>query len=1775
MLEGDDPFGGDFSTADALLRIRKRLLDLTTRNRLLSFRWTRGRVVRVVHTGMDDLYHHLKDGGALLFRPVPEPSREDYETVGSGRRKPEAAQFAEKQGIDISYELPPRREGVLRYIQTLLYPEDLERVLRNIDRAARTAIEESGSNMLYLVFGFLAWYESNEAQEPRYAPLLTMPVMLKRIRREHAFLYEITHTGEDIADNLTLREKLKQDFSLDLPSFDEEDQPSAYFAKLAQLARAKVHPPWRVSWQVSLGLLSFGNLLMYLDLDPTRWPGGKGIDSSKLVKSLFEGTDGQGEAGGEASEYAVEEDPRAARLPLVFDADSSQHSALVDAMDGKNLVVSGPPGTGKSQTISNLIAAALTDGKTVLFVSEKLAALEVVRDRLDRAGLGMFCLELHSNKTQKRKLLDDIATRLLARGSFPNPEKLDAKRRELNARRLRLKQYADLMNSVVHNELDLTVHGVLWAGERHRRGLGAKAALLSSEEYPLARTCSYAEHERLKEAVKQLAEHCLAIDGRPQDHPWFGCYLFKMILGDEPALIRVLQQLAEAADALSAEYAESRERLGIDVPPTRSAFTSLYGQVASVPSPSGAEAFELLPRICAEDAIEVVRELDRQVGSVLERMPRLQGMLAATDHLKEADLDRAKRALERAGKLNQADIPHQDIQKRAQVLLGLAAEIREACAFFAEVAQRLGAEVPPTRPGLAALWAALQAARAAPLDLLTYRRPQLAEPTAAMTLEKAAQRAAALRHRREAVQAIFDTNLLPPRNEVAATLRAIRTSGGLLRALRPEWREAARSYRSIRLARPWVLRAARCEVELGTLVTYLNDKALFDGDADLQRVLGELFRGIDTEFTLVKRLSDWYAHARKAFEGISGPVNLMLFLGLPADTIEWLAGRAPEGERQWRVVETLPERVQAAFQDSGAPPTFTSEGSTLTILGDALQAAAKTLGEVVEVLGGYLAAPASPRQLVSLVEEALAVASVRWAIEHADAARALLRERFQGLETDFAPVNAVINWSQVLRRAELPTEVKAWLLCPAAGNLPALRSALGALEAKWQAVDAAAREFDRFGALDWEAWQRGYSQDATGIGDRAQRALAAIDGLWAWAGFSRARHRVEELGLSTLTALIANGQLAGPELGPAFGFLFFNSVARAILRENPTLIEFSGLSHEQLRQAFSELDKEVIKLNGKRCAHVIDQRAKTAPMGRGSGSPKTYTEMALIAHEVQKKKGHVPIRQLVNRAGWALQTIKPCFMMGPLSVAQYLVPGRLQFDMIIMDEASQIRPEEAIGALARGGQMVIVGDPKQLPPTTFFERFWDAADGEEERVETAAGGMQSILDMCLARYHPARQLRWHYRSQHEALIDFSNHHFYDQRLIVFPSPYGVHTGLGLRHHYVSKGLYENRRNPEEARRLADAVLHHFLNRPDESLGVATLNIPQRDLIEEEIDRRLRLNPQAEEYIDKWKNEGLMPFFVKNLENVQGDERDVVFISTTYGRSREGVVAQRFGPINQADGWRRLNVLFTRARRRVELFTSMQPSDIIVDAQSSRGVRALRDYLAYARDGIREGPKPGARPPDSDFEVAVADVLQNAGYEVVPQLGVAWYYIDIAVKNPSRPGEYIAAIECDGAPYHSARSVRERDRIRQEILEGLGWRDRIYRIWSTDWYRDPNTQIKRLLAFIESAWERAGVEAKPQAERRPTEVLSLPFHEQIAAAETFCVKIGDWVTYYDPKYPDEKKRIRIVDGASDPSQHVVGNQTPVAKALLGAGIGDEVELIVEGQPPRVLRILDID
>lgn len=467
----------------------------------------------------------------------------------------------------------------------------------------------------------------------------------------------------------------------------------------------------------------------------------------------------------------------------------------------------------------------------------------------------------------------------------------------------------------------------------------------------------------------------------------------------------------------------------------------------------------------------------------------------------------------------------------------------------------------------------------------------------------------------------------------------------------------------------------------------------------------------------------------------------------------------------------------------------------------------------------------------------------------------------------------------------------------------------------------------------------------------------------------------------------------------------------------------------------------------------------------------------------------------MDRSGNAIQALKPCFMMGPLSVAQYLKPGGLQFDVVIMDEASQMRPEDALSAVARGKQLVVVGDDKQLPPTNFFNKIGLEGDGTEDYDEEVVGEKEeSILSLAASKFD-SRMLRWHYRSRHESLIAFSNSWFYDNKLIVYPTPNDTGDRLGIDFNYVPTGRFDRGVNDEEARTVAKAAIQHMRARPEQSLIVVAMNSAQRDRIRQYIDEQTRNDVsivRAEE--DSSRGE---PFEVKNLENVQGDERDVVLLSMTYGPSPEtGKVYQRFGPINLEHGHRRLNVLFSRARERMIVFSSMKSSEVLVGESSKLGVRALSGFLEYSETGILPGrvvPVGSGREPDSDFEIAVAEALRRKGYEVVAQLGVDGFFLDLAVKDPEAPQTYLIGIECDGASYHSSKSARDRDRLRQDILEGLGWR--IERIWSTDWFQEPGRELSRIIDAIED--EKARRIAQRQRPISPERRSPLSLEEDIS------------------------------------------------------------------------------
>jgi very-short-patch-repair endonuclease len=459
-------------------------------------------------------------------------------------------------------------------------------------------------------------------------------------------------------------------------------------------------------------------------------------------------------------------------------------------------------------------------------------------------------------------------------------------------------------------------------------------------------------------------------------------------------------------------------------------------------------------------------------------------------------------------------------------------------------------------------------------------------------------------------------------------------------------------------------------------------------------------------------------------------------------------------------------------------------------------------------------------------------------------------------------------------------------------------------------------------------------------------------------------------------------------------------------------------------------------------------------------------------------------------------------MMSPLTVAQLLPGGKERFDLVIFDEASQLPAEDAVGSVMRGKQLVVVGDPKQLPPTNFFA----IAQGTVSAALDSDGmpivdDAESILEEYMGAGVPMSRLKWHYRSAHESLIAFSNVQFYEKDLYTFPSVETNNDVYGLQFEYLPNGAYEGKGlNAIEARRVADEVVRfakeqlekRAAGEPTESLGVGTFNLRQQLAILDELELRRRDDPSIEPFFDRGVGE---PFFVKNLENIQGDERDVIFISVTYAKGTDGRLRLHFGPLNGENGWRRLNVLTTRARQRMRVFSSMRGDEINTAATTSRGAHLLREFLLFAERGRLESVSASlSADTESPFEAEVVAELTSRGVKVVPQVGVAGYRMDIGVLDDDVPGRFVCGIECDGVAYHASETARDRDRLRQQVLEARGWT--IVRVWSTDWFKDRAGQVERLLRSIEQARLRgreeqeqlrqARTHAREEAARRAAE-----------------------------------------------------------------------------------------
>jgi very-short-patch-repair endonuclease len=1596
----DEPDDGDDEVAperpeDRLSRWQRKLLDLSLRNNLLSFKSTK-RAVRLDAPEPGQLEDILAEGHALKLLPRPDLME------GSDPRS--QAIYEGRQLEDV------RRERALDALQRNevfvgLMEDEMETRLVELYRTARTTLQEGGSNTLYLALGFLSW--TRDASDPkRYrAPLILIPVTLDRRSVRSGFSLKL-HDDEP-RFNPTLIEMLRQDYDLRLDIGDTEipkDDRGLDIAGIWKKVSTAIRDVkgWEVVDDVVLSTFSFAKYLMWKDLTERT----EQLKENPVVRHLIETPREHYPspiAFPNPKRLDSELPPQETFCPLP--ADSSQLVAVVAGSRGKDFVLIGPPGTGKSQTISNVIAQCLAENKRVLFVSEKMAALDVVYRRLKDVGLGEFCLELHSNKARKVEVLEQLKRSWDATGEI-DPETWKSEAQRLGRLRAELNRYVERLHQRHSNGLS--------AYEAIGRVVAGKDVPQLGLSWPSIHAHDVATLEGLREVAELLDINAQAVGERSlTSSPLAHIVHTEWSPGWQASLLDAAKHLVPASDDMDAAGRGLEAAIGL---PTLELTRRMRGGLAILarilPQASGQDwRFALRP-----DA-KAVSEAMQRGATLVATHRQLKGELPSPWTIRTIDsLRTAVQLVTRSRELYSA--------LTAAWADALCSELRTASEMLAKHKEYAGQ--------------------------LSLKYGDGAERLDVQRLQRELE---------SAEKAIWPFGWFK-RRTLSKTLKAVAVSGD----------------------EPDVSGDIRRLVKMKGLQTELAAKE------ELSARTGEVWQGMQSDLAAIRATLAYQGalakcHGRQAWEDV----------GLDAVS-EGRCGNAMAENlarmRELRRLDAEVDRLSSLGADTqqvwaGHKTDLSAAGVALTFQ-SALSAARDgkswsddEFGAVEDGRCGSAASVAlrNMRELRRLEQE----------LDQLHDLEAKTGGLWSGLRTKLDEVERATKFStsiataigsmatttQELAAVKAPIERLLgdgnMLLDPAGPIASAGHAYLGA----WTGFQAAVDRFSFASGLPPE--------DKTTLGDLAPSALSKrckqvlehSGKINAWCAWRKVRTQAIAVGLAPLVAAIEQGIVVTKTVRHVFDTDYSRWWLNGFVDGDEVLRTFVSAEHEKRIRDFKNLDDRFTDLTR---AWVRAQLCADLPK---QDSVSRNSEWGLLRYEMQKKRNHLPLRELLSRTPTAITKLTPCLLMSPLSVAQYLSAEAAAFDVVVFDEASQIPVWDAVGAIARAKQVIMVGDPKQLPPTSFFDRAESDADDADVEAD-----LESILDECIGANLPTLNLSWHYRSRHESLIAFSNYRYYQGELVTFPSP--VTEDKAVSFHHVHDGQYEKggaRINKPEAKALvADLVAR--LRSPTFkasglTIGVVTFNSEQQRLIEDLLDEERRRDPGIEPY---FMDSLLEPVFVKNLESVQGDERDIMYFSLTYGPSVGGTVSMNFGPMNKQGGERRLNVAITRARHELRVFSSLRPEQMDLSRTQAAGVRDLKHFMEFAERGARalgEAVAGSVGDFESPFEQAVAAALAELGWRLHSQVGVSAFRIDLGVVDDEAPGNYLAGVECDGATYHRSATARDRDKLREHVLRGLGWD--IVRIWSTDWWVDAVGTAEKVDAQLRALRERRRVARKGEAE----------------------------------------------------------------------------------------------
>lgn len=1643
----------DAAVLKALEAWRSKLVDLSRRNRLLSFKAQQRGVLKLV-----------SPEASVILRGIR--GHETYAIRGT------------EEGEEEALPRPDRPTLIAARSQ-----KDVTAGLRGLKRKADEQFLERGLSVLYLAFGILHWEQEDGTQMS--SPLLLVPSALKGSGLRSPL--ELTAGADEDVLNPALMLALEErgaDLSL-LPDPDDADIDDVVEGFSAMLRRIEDFDSWSIERSAFLAAFDFKKEAMYKDLHDNQ----ERISAHPIVRALatsnpLEQTDAF--TFEPLSAMTIDETAPPEDMPLVLDADSSQRVAIAAARAGRSFVMDGPPGTGKSQTIANMIATLMYDGKTVLFVSEKVAALDVVRKRLQGVDLESFLFDIHSANSSRKAVADELATTLAHRAQ--PPQELDGVRRStLVARRRQLNSYAEASNEK-RSPLQQSVHEVL----------GRLALLTDAPKAPdpelSTRSLSDESLARILGAATNLSRNWRPARQASVFH-WRGVTTTRQLDREIDAALHKLAQV----ERLAAEHHEALTALDLG------SFMELANFVDAASLAADVADRETLRTWLTADDLDGVRAARADLGSQLESAHHADNALhAATGRSRTAFSDPAL-APPAPSPRDPSRFPRSTGERSGrelvQLIAGLerqASELEERLRGVRELAAAWGLPEVATYQHAEAVRKIVSVRDRELYPDARWFTPQGYQEArqAATALEQqstalAATAAAAGRH---FTPAIFNA----PLTELQHRFDSLHT--GLLRHFSAEYKADKRVVEEL------LQDATRVKDgidHLGEAIAWTSAVQQMEQSAAARSgILGQHWKGPQTDY---RRL---YA----ALDAVS-EVAAMFPSGIPAGVVAYLAGDTPNlGARA--VVESARQSFAQWVQRAASHDEYAGRPE---LVPRPIDDSIRWLRDLAEHLVGEerrirWAAESLGRDLTGAEAESVIELVARAYHEHRALTVALPSHRetlgssVGDDQADLPGLDLAIERAGEIRellQGRLHSEsVRSFL---AAGPVDGLQQSL----VDWRASR------DRFFAYFDEGRRLELVEDA-GDPESARDILEGLNadqlGMQEWMDFVQQRDILREAGLGAAFEFCCANDPDGEQVPRIIERSILRAWVEDLIEDDERLSPLGAAEKEVLVSDFRELDTQLVLHTA---GTIITAANRRRPPNIGTGEP------GLIRQQGSRKRKHMAARDLISQARGAVQGLKPVFMMSPLAVSQYLPPD-ISFDVVIFDEASQVTPEDAINCIYRGRNVILAGDEKQLPPTSFFERSVEAGPDDEDSTADLED-FESVLELAKGSgAFPNLGLRWHYRSKHESLIAYSNYKFYRGDLITFPSAQEYGDTLGVSFHLVEDGVYErggSTSNPKEAQAVARRVIEHFRSTPDVTLGVVTFSVAQQDAIDTAIRAELASHPDLEKYFDDSNRLG--GFFVRSLESVQGDERDVIFFSVGYGPDEAGKITTVFGPLNRKGGGRRLNVGITRARRAVVVFASMTGDRI--PPTLNENVELLRNYLEFAARGLEVlavPASPTGLDPESPFEDSVIQRIRDWGYDVEPQVGAAGYRVDIGVRHPDRPGRFVLGVECDGFQYHSAPAARDRDRLRDSILVGLGWT--MYRIWGTAWYRHREHEEEKLKAAIEAAI--AGEAVAP----RVVEVIEPPVLPVVTQEAVSPDEQPLWVTEYQ-----EAPRVEL-PWSTDPS-----------------------------------------